>query len=201
MEVILLILIVLILGALIVALSLLVRTISKLNRIEEAGLQSMEANLKKQTDMALPADMQARFEAILSKHEKYLDELLRTTTNSFDQKLHSVLDTSLQNQLRAYQSAISQQQDLMLGEIKQLSNSMSTKKHSMQADIDSITNDIKLQYQRRMANHFAELAWQYINESLSDSVDLHSQKAAIYKNLNDIQKQLKKDYSDADKIT
>ena len=61
MEVILLILIVLILGALIVALSLLVRTISKLNRIEEAGLQSMEANLKKQTDMALPADMQARF--------------------------------------------------------------------------------------------------------------------------------------------
>ncbi len=201
MEVVLLILIVLILGSLIVAISLLVRTISKLNRIEEAGLHSMEANLKKQTDMALPADMQARFEAILSKHEKYLDELLRTTTNSFDQKLHSVLDTSLQNQLRAYQSAISQQQDLMLDEIKQLSNSMSTKKHSMQTDIDSITKDIKLQYQRRMANHFAELAWQYINESLSDSVDLHSQKAAIYKNLNDIQKQLKKDFSDADKIT
>jgi hypothetical protein len=52
-----------------------------------------------------------------------------------------------------------------------------------------------------MANHFAELAWQYINEALSDSVDLHSQKAAIYKNLNDIQKQLKKDFSDVDKIT
>jgi hypothetical protein len=201
MEVVLLILIVLILGALMVAISLLVRTTSKLSRIEEFGLHSMESSLKKQIDMVLPVDMQARFEAILSKHEKYLDELLRTTTNSFDQKLHKVLDISLQNQIRAYQSAISQQQDLMLNEIKQLSNSMSIKKHSMQTDIDSITKDIKLQYQRRMANHFAELAWQYINEALSDSVDLHSQKAAIYKNLNDIQKQLKKDFSDVDKIT
>lgn len=201
MEVLLLTLIVLVLGALIVALALLVRTISKLNRLEEAGLQSMETNLKKQTDMALPADMQARFEKILSNHEKYLDELLRTTTNSFDQKLHNTLDTNVQNQLRIYQSAIAKQQELMLGEIKQLSGSIGTKKYSMQAEIDSITKDIKIRYQQRLANHFAEIAWQYINETLSDSVDLHSQKTAIYRNLGDIQKQLKKDYSDVDKIT
>lgn len=201
MEAILLSLIVLVLAVLIAVMALLVRTISKLNKLEEAGLQSMEGNLKKQTDMALPSDMQVRFEAVLSKHEKYLDELLRTTTNSFDRKLHSALDTTVQNQLRAYQSAITKQQELMLAEIKQLSGSISSKKDVIQADIDSITKDVKLQYQKRLANHFTEIAWQYINETLSDSVDLHSQKNAIYKNLEEVQKQLKKDYSDADKIT
>lgn len=201
MEVILLILIVLILGVLIVVLSLLTRTITKLNHLEEAGLNSMESSLKRQTDMALPNDMQARFDSILEKHEAYLDELLRTTTNSFDKKLHSSLDMSIQNQLHAYQSALSTQQELMLGEIKQLSKSIGNKKHSMQADIDSITNDIKKQYQQRLANHFTDLAWQYINETLASSVDLHSQKTAIFKNLSEIQKELKKDYSDVDKIT
>lgn len=201
MEVILLILIVLILGVLIVVLSLLTRTITKLNHLEEAGLNSMESSLKRQTDMALPSDMQTRFDSILEKHEAYLDELLRTTTNSFDKKLHSSLDVSIQNQLHAYQSALSTQQELMLGEIKQLSKSIGNKKHSMQADIDSITNDIKKQYQQRLANHFTDLAWQYINETLASSVDLHSQKTAIFKNLSEIQKKLKKDYSDVDKIT
>ena len=201
METILLILIVLILGVLIVVLALLVRTISKLNRLEEAGLKSMELNLKKQTDMALPGDMQRRFEDILKKHETYLDELLRTTINSFDQKLHKSLDVTIQNQLRAYQSAITQQQDLMIAEIKQLSSSVGSKKHSMQSEIDSVTKDIKLQYQQRLANHFAELAWQYISEVLASNVDLHSQKDALYKELNGIQKQLKRDYEDANKVT
>lgn len=201
MEAVLLLLIIMILGALIVVLALLVRTITKLNRLEQAGLQSMESNLNRQTDMALPRDMQTKFDAVLEKHQAYLDELLRTTTNSFDKKLHTSLDTSIQNQLRTYQSALSTQQDMMLDEIKQLSKSVSSKKHSMQSDIDSITVDIKKQYQQRLANHFTELAWQYINEALADSVDLHSQKAAIHKDLLGIQKQLKKDYVDADKIT
>ncbi len=201
MELILLTFIIITISILIVVVAMLIRTIGKLNTLEEAGLRDVELTMKRQTDMALPGDMQVRFEDILQKHEAYLDELLRTTTNSFDRKIHKTLDTSIQNQLQAYQKVIDTQQSKMLEEMEQLNQSITNRKLSIGDDAKKLELEMRNQYQRRLEHHFAEIAWQFISETLSESVDLHSQKDAIFKHLQDSQKQIKKDFSDADKIT
>lgn len=201
MESLLLLFIILILGILVIVVAMLIRAISRLSALEEAGLRNFESEMEHRIEMALPGDMQARFEDVLHRHEQYLDELLRTTTNSFDQKIHKTLDISIQNQLMAYQKVINEQQARMVKEMKDLSHSIATKKVTIGDESEKLSEEIKQQYRKRLENHFTELAWQYINETLSENIDLHSQKESIFKQLQQIQKQLKKDYSDVDKIT
>lgn len=200
MEVFFLAIIILVLSILMVMVIVLMHTVSKLKLVQKTNLEDLESNLRRQTDLALPGDMQSGFEVILQKHEKYLDELLRTTTNSFDRKIQHTLDESIHKQLVIYRKAIGQQQEIMVSEMKQMNESITDKRLMITSESEEMSRKIRDQYQQRLENHFAELAWQYISKTLTDSIDLHSQKNTIFKQLQQSQKDLKKDFSDADKV-
>lgn len=193
MELILLGCLVVLLAILTVVIIILTQSITRISRLEQDALQ--RAELTTQTpDSLLPKHLQLEFDEIAQKHQKYFDTLLQTSITAFDKQFHEALQAQQKKQLHNFDKQFESATHKLNSELQKITE-RSLKQSDGQLDlVNTQTKKMNTMLQQQLREHFTEIAWQYIAESLQSSLDLHSQKDAIFEELNKHKAELKKDY-------
>lgn len=193
MELILLGCLVVLLAILTVIIIILTQSITRISRLEQDALS--RAELATQTpDTLLPGHLQSEFDEIAKKHQKYFDSLLQTTITSFDKQFHEALHNQQKKQLHNFDKQFEAATHKLNTELQQITQSTLKQSDSQLKLLNEETEKMNSMLQKRLREQFTEIAWQYIAESLQNSIDLHSQKDSIFEELNKHKAEIRKDY-------
>lgn len=182
------------LAVLVVLVIWLILTLRRIKKMETTASDRAEAAMQL-PESVMPSGLQQKFEDIAQRQLKYFDTMLQTTVTSFDHELHA----SLQNQQTANTKTLHKQFEAVSkkleDELNQLSADATEKSKDQLQLLDAQTKKLDKIIQERLAESYTELAWQYIAQSLGDSIDLHSQKEMIVTELDKYQDELRKDFN------
>lgn len=193
MELILLGCLVVLLGILTVIIIILTQSITRISRLEQDALKRAEL-VTQPPEQLLPKHLESEFEEIAQKHQKYFDTLLQTTITNFDKQFHDALQAQQKKQLHNFDKQFDAASKKLNNELEKITQDSLKQSDGQLQLLNEETKKMNAMLQTRLQEHFTEIAWQYIAESLQSSLDLHSQKDAIFEELNRHKSELKKDY-------
>jgi hypothetical protein len=194
MEAVLLSTLVVILIILTVVIIMLARSVIRIRQLEEDALVRAEASTQTPSGL-IPQHLQQGFEEIAARQQKHFDTLLHTTVTSFDKQLYLTLEFHQKKQMQEFNKQFDAVSAKLRRELKKMTEHSIKESGVQLTALNDQTQKINKLMQERLEHHFSEIAWQYIAISLQESVDLHSQKDAIFEQLKKHQTELAKDFN------